>query len=78
MDYSLRLGEPSPPLFEPKAQLTFHMIDRRNNPLTLIAGVHWMKYDGSSWTVDADEPATEDEVKVLSVEACGVTTWWGA
>lgn len=77
MDYSLRPGEPSPPLFEPKAQLVFHLIDGRNNPLTLIAGDHWLRYDGSSWTVDADEPATEGEVKALLVEASGVTTWRG-
>jgi hypothetical protein len=78
MDYSLRPGEPSPPLFEPNEQLVFHMIDGRTDPLTLIAGDHWLKYDGCSWTVNADEPATEDEVKALLIEAGGVTTWWGA
>jgi hypothetical protein len=51
MDYSLRPGEPTPPLFAPKAQLLFHLIDGRSHPLTLIAGDHWLKHDGSAWTV---------------------------
>jgi hypothetical protein len=71
-------GEPTPPMFEPKAQLLFYLIDGRSLPLTLIAGDHWLKYDGSAWTVNADEPATEEEVAALLVEAGGVTTCWGA
>jgi hypothetical protein len=78
MDYSLRPGESTPPLFAPKAQLLFHLIDGRSHPLTLIAGDHWLKHDGSAWTVNADEAATEEEVAALLVEAGGVTTWWGA
>ncbi|QXH73839.1 hypothetical protein KSS92_04850 [Pseudomonas atacamensis] len=78
MDHSIRPGEPTPPMFEPKAQLLFHLIDGRSHPITLIAGDHWLKYDGSAWTVNADEPATEEEVAALLVEAGGVTTWWGA
>lgn len=77
MDFSLRPGEPTPPLFEPCAQLIFHMIDGRSHPLTLIAGGHWLKYDGSAWAIDADEPATEEEVAAILVEADGITTWWG-
>lgn len=64
-------------MFEPNAHLVFHMVDRRGLPLTLTAGDHWLKYDGESWTIDADEPATEEEVAALLVEAGGVTTWWG-
>lgn len=78
MDYSLRLGKPTPPIFEPKAQLMCHLIDGRNYPLTLIAGDHWLIFDGSSWIVNADEPATEEEVAALLVEAGGITTWWGS
>ncbi|KAA3533132.1 hypothetical protein B7R56_26520 [Pseudomonas savastanoi pv. retacarpa] len=77
MDFSLRPGEPTPPLFEPCAQLIFHMIDGRSHPLTLIAGGHWLKYDGSAWTIDADEHATEEELTAILVEADGITTWWG-
>lgn len=78
MGYSLRPGEPTPPIFEPKAQLLFYLIDCRSYPLTLVAGDHWLTYDGCVWTVNADEPATEEEVAALLVEAGGVTTWWGA
>lgn len=78
MDHSLRQGEPTPPMYEPEVQLLFYLIDGRSLPLTLIAGDHWLKYDGSAWTVNADEPATEQEVAALLVEAGGVTTWWGA
>lgn len=77
MDYSLRPGEPTPPIFDPKAQLLFYLIEGRSQTLTLVAGDHWLKYDGSAWTVNADEPATEEEVAALLVEAGGVTTWWG-
>jgi hypothetical protein len=77
MDYSLRLGEPTPPFLTPKARLLYHMIDSMSYPFMLIAGDHWLKYDGSVWTVDADEPATEEAVAALLVEAGGVTTWWG-
>jgi len=78
MDYSLRPGEPTPPLFEPNAQVVFHMIDRSSHPLTLIADDRWLKYDGSAWTANADESATEEEVMALLVEAGGVTTSWGS
>ena len=64
-------------MFEPKAHLLFHLIDGRSHPLTLITGDHWLKYDGSAWTVNADELATEEEVAALLVKAGGVTTWWG-
>ncbi|MBO1541244.1 hypothetical protein [Pseudomonas sp. OA65] len=78
MGYNLRPGEPTPPIFEPKAQLLFYLIDGRSYPLTLVAGDYWLTYDGCVWTVNADEPATEEEVAALLVEAGGVTTWWGA
>lgn len=78
MDYSLRPGVATPPLFEPNAQLMFHLIEGRSLPLTLIAGAHWLKYDGRGWTVDADEPATDADVVALLVEVGGITTWWGA
>jgi len=78
MDYSLRPGEPTPPKFSPKEQLLCHMLDGRFFPLTLTAGDHWLHFDGSSWTVDADEPATEEDVAALLREAGGITTWWGA
>ncbi|MFJ3487193.1 hypothetical protein ACIPL1_27805 [Pseudomonas sp. NPDC090202] len=45
--------------------------------MTLIAGPHWITYDSGAWTVNADEPATEAQVKALLADAGGVTTWWG-
>lgn len=77
MNSSLQPGELSPPLTEPSAQLVYYMIVGRTQPMTLIAGDHWLRYDGNSWTFDADEPATEDEVREILVKAGGVTTWYG-
>lgn len=77
MDNSLQPGELSPPLTEPYAQLVYYMVVGRTHPMTLIAGDDWLRYDGTSWTVNADEPATEDEVREILVKAGGVTTWYG-
>lgn len=78
MDNSLRPDEQSPPLTEPDAQLIYYMIAGRTQPITLIAGDDWLRYDGTSWTVNADEPATEAEVEAILIKAGGVTTWAGA
>lgn len=68
---------PSPSMPEPKAHLAYHRIEGRDIPMTLVAGPHWFTYDGSAWTVNADESATEEEVTALLAEAGGVTMWWG-
>ena len=78
MDNSLRPGEQSPPLTEPHAQLVYYMVVGRTHPITLIAGDHWLRYDGTSWTIDDDMPATEAEVEAILIKAGGVTTWYGA
>lgn len=78
MDTSLQPGELSPPLTEPNAQLLYYMMVGRTQPMTLIAGDHWLRYDDNSWTVDADEPATEAEVEAILTKVGGVTTWYGA
>ncbi len=64
-------------MFDPNVLPVYYKLERGGDTLTLIAGDHWLKYDGSSWTVDADEPATQAEVAALLNKAGGVTTWWG-
>ncbi|ABJ13834.1 hypothetical protein FA143_33830 [Pseudomonas aeruginosa] len=75
MDQSLCTCMPTP-IVNPKELRLCHMLVGRTFPITLIAGDHWLSYDGSAWWVDADEPATEDEVAALLVKAGGVTTCW--
>lgn len=43
-----------------------------SGPITWEVGDTWVVYDGGDWTIGADEPATEEQVRELMVRAGGV------
>lgn len=68
----------SPAMTEPKAHVAFHCLTMgRALPLTLIVGSNWVTAtDLNVYTVNADEPATRDQVEAMLIEAGGISEWW--
>lgn len=67
----------SPPITDPVAQFVWHCIDGRQWPITLIVGTNWVTAtDPTTYTVNADEPATREQVEAMLIEAGGIGQWY--
>ncbi|AXO60459.1 hypothetical protein DZC76_03340 [Pseudomonas sp. phDV1] len=63
----------SPPLTDPIAQFAWHRINGKDWPITLIVGSNWITATSpETYMVNADEPATYDEVETMLIEAGGI------
>ena len=66
----------SPCITEPVAQFVWHHVEGRLFPITLIVGNNWVTAtDLNTYIVNADEPATYDQVKAMLIEAGGIGQW---
>lgn len=66
----------SPPITEPVAQFVWHSIAGRVWPITLIVGTNWVTAtDPNTYVVNADEPATYEQVQAMLIKASGIGQW---
>ena len=66
----------SPSITDPVAQFAWHRINGRTWPITLIVGTNWVvATDPTTYMINADEPATHDQVEALLIEAKGIGQW---
>lgn len=68
--------EQTPPPCDPLHLLSMEKLRRmlldKSGPITWEVSDTWVACDGDGWTIGADEPATEDQVRELMVRAGGV------
>lgn len=66
----------SPQINDPVAQFVWHCIEGRVWPITLIVGSNWVTAtDSTTYWVNADEPATYEQVQRMLIEAGGIGQW---
>lgn len=70
------MNEISPTITEPSAQFLWHRLEGRLWPITLIVGSNWVTAtDLNTYLVNADEPATYEQVQAMLIEAGGIGQW---
>lgn len=66
----------TPPITEPVAQFVWHCIEGRVWPITLIVRSNWVTAtDPNISVVNADEPATYEQVQAMLIEVRGIGQW---
>jgi hypothetical protein len=68
----------SPPITDPVAQFTWHAVNGRVWPITLIVGDNWVTAEGMDpprYVVNADESATSEQVEAMLIDAGGIGKW---
>lgn len=69
--------ESSPKILDPIAQFTWHFVNGRSWPVTLIIGDNWVTAtDITTYIVNSDDTATYDQVKAMLAEADGIGQWY--
>lgn len=64
----------TPPFTNLHALLAYHIVEGRNWPITLIVGRNWVTaIDAYTYFVNADEPATCEQVEAMLIEANGIS-----
>jgi hypothetical protein len=67
----------SPSITDPKAQFVWHFLNGRRWPITLVVGDNWVTAEEvTSYTVNADEPATHGQVETMLIQAGGIGQWF--
>lgn len=63
---------PCDPLHPLSVEKLRRMLLEKSGPITWEVSDTWGACDGDGWTIGADEPATEDQVRELMVRSDGV------